>query len=924
MNHQDPKLLEALAAMGLEPVEIDDDEDREDEFSGHRLDINPEALLSKSLKELENLIADYQLDPFKPRPGRGPAVTIGFDTEFVSDDEAQEQRVLSYQFYLIGPEGSYAHIFYPRSSAREDRLRLDDMLRKLIKEATKAGSIDEFPKRIDLTAFFLRLDLGTLADFDSFKRKLSNISGRLGSGKDGVRMEPPFSYLEQPPVTKTYITESEDGFPRAMLVHFMDIGSHAPEGSNLAAIGEALNVPKLKLPEGHRIERMDLLLAEDPVAFEAYALRDAEIAAKFFVKLTALAKKISKVRELPSTASNHGIALLRQTLKDQGIDFNEVFGLENRTPIVFDERKGRLCRGKTEKVRINRRDMYEHFITKCYHGGRNECFVAGPTEIGLFNDFDLAGAYTTGMVDFPALDFSKRATIPTDPKEFAGHVVGFAHVRFAYPEATRFPTLPVESNAHGLIFPLSGESYCTAPEIEVALGQGCEIEILDGVIYDHAPGSPRVFEPFVTKIRELRKQFKDQFKSSEKTGNPRPGLLLWEKYIKLVGNGLYGKSAQGLKPKRVFEAGDLKHVELPHSPITYAACAAHVTGFIRAVMSEILRAIPADRIVVSATTDGFLTDATEAELKDCLNGAIASRFNALCQRVAPGSSMLELKHQGAQILAMKTRGQLTASAFEDKPIILAKGSVSPPVMAADGTAPEAFKRLQNEYMVALYLNRQPGQRTEIRPFVSLHDQMVHSQDVIRLSRSVRLNLEFDFKRKPVNPVMRVVNGQTHIAFDTVAWNTAGEVDHVRELFDDWAFRHCLKTLDDWNSWEDFRVSKGTLNALRKGKRTNINLTVKGGKGLLLNTFVRAYVRNMWGATKVLSYAKLADWLNNLMEMNFPENERLVFRKHDITYAARKGNEPVEGCCAREPAYVHLLELLTALCPQLQGDRFFLK
>lgn len=906
-----------------EPAGLDDETDDEPEFFGCELEIDPEVLLQKSLAEIQHLIEDYQLDPRKPRPGRGPAVTVGFDTEFVADEVAGEQKVLSYQFYLIGPERRQRRIFYPASMKREDRLCLDDMLRELIQEAADAGVIDEFPKRIDLAAFFLRLDLATLADFDQFKRQLSNISGRLGSGQDDVRMTPRFGYLDHPPDTKTYITPGDDGFLRTMVIHFVDIGSHTPEGSNLASIGEALGLRKRKLPKGYSIERMDILLAENPAAFEAYAMRDAEIAAKFFVKLTALSKEMSRSNELPTTASNHGIALLRQTLKEKDIDFNEVFGLEDHTPVVYDERNNRLRRGKTETLRINRRDMYERFITKCYHGGRNECFMAGPTEIGIFNDFDLAGAYTTGMVDFPVLDYTRRAYIPKEAHEFVGHVVGFAHASFKYPAGTRFPTLPVESDSHGLIFPLSGESYCTAPEIEVALNQGCQVEILDGVIFHQAPGAPRVFEPFVTRIRELRKKYKDEFKASEAAGKPQQGLLLWEKYVKLVGNGLYGKTAQGLKPKRVFEAGTLKHVELPHSPITYAACAAHVTGFVRAVMSEILDQIPRSRTVVSVTTDGFLTDATDEELKLCRQGPMAKRFDALCQRVAPGTLMLELKHQGTQILAMKTRGQLTASAFEDKPIVLAKGSVSPPIKAGDDTTPEQFKALQNEYMLDLYLNRQPGQRTEIRPFVSLRDQMVHCKDVIRLSRSVRLNLEFDFKRKPVNPVMRQVGGQTHLAFDTEPWETAGQVDEVRKLFNQWAYAGCLKSLDDWRLWEDFRQSAGALNSLRGGKRTNINLTGKGGKGLLLNTFVRAYVRNQWGAKKTLSYAKLADWLNGLMD-DFLEPERVTFRKHDITYAARDGKEPVEGCCPRTPDNDYLLVKLLELCPELECERFFSK
>ena len=82
--------------------------------------------------------------------------------------------------------------------------------------------------------------------------------------------------------------------------------------------------------------------------------------------------------------------------------------------------------------------------------------------------------------------------------------------------------------------------------------------------------------------------------------------------------------------------------------------AAHTTGFIRAVLSEQIAGIPSHRKVLSATTDGIITDAIVTELD--LSGPISKRFQALCERVSPGSNMLELKHQVRQVVAMKTRG----------------------------------------------------------------------------------------------------------------------------------------------------------------------------------------------------------------------------------------------------------------------------
>ncbi len=933
-------LMAALAELGIATEDGDSDSDELGVLPGYK--INVDQLLKRSLVSLDNQIKDWAMNPTKPRKGWGKPVTIGFDTEYLTDEEAKEHRVLSYQFHLIGPHGVCQKIFYPESGERQHRLRLEDMLLETIQAAKKNGAVDDFPVQVDLCGFFLRLDLGTLADFDNFKRRLTNIGGKLGTNGDAVSFIPIPGQIENLPDAKSYITREGEDFPRIMSVGFMDVGSHAPEGSNLASIGEALGLPKLTIPPDYSIERMDELLAKNKSFFDAYALRDAEIAARFFIELTSLAKKISKVNDLPSTASNHGVALLRQTLKDHKIDFNQVFGLEDHIPVVFDEASGTLRKGKSEKVRINRRDMYEHFIAKCYHGGRNECFMAGPTEIGVFNDFDLAGAYTTGMVDFPVLDFEQPARISRNPMDYKGHVIGFAHVTFTYPEQILFPALPVHSEAHGLIFPLSGQSYCTAPEIEVALNQGCNVTILDGIIYEQVKDQPRVFAPFVMKIRELRAEYKQRFEESKKKspdGKGDDGLLFWEKYIKLVGNGLYGKTAQGLKEKRAFNAADLKSVQLPPSPITYAACAAHVTGFVRAVMTEILHQIPEHRVVVSATTDGFLTNALDTEL--CLTGPLSARFNELHKKVAPFESktlpsgevvttqkpMLELKHQGEQIIAVKTRGQLTASAFEDKPIILAKGSVSPPLKRTDSQSADEFKVLQNQYMVDLYLNRKHDTRTEIRPFVSLRDQMVHSKDVVRLTRSVRLNLEFDFKRKPIEPpIMRSVGDRQHIAFNTVPWNTASEVDEVRIIFDEvWRKKNCLKSLEDWHNWSDTYTSSLALSKLRKGKKTGINLTEKGAKGLVIRTFLRAYTRDTWGLKKsMMSYTKLADLLTGMLtDLNhrFPSGVVYVVTKNSISNEARDKRQPEEYCCPRTPETEALITCLKDQFPSLEDEKF---
>ena len=85
--------------------------------------------------------------------------------------------------------------------------------------------------------------------------------------------------------------------------------------------------------------------------------------------------------------------------------------------------------------------------------------------------------------------------------------LALAYVEFKFPSDTRFPSLPVRGSNDGLFYPLTGFSYCSAPEIEVALNLGCEITVKHGVIIPWLDGDARLFEPYVTNIRDLRKSY---------------------------------------------------------------------------------------------------------------------------------------------------------------------------------------------------------------------------------------------------------------------------------------------------------------------------------------------------------------------------------------------------------------------------------
>lgn len=809
--------------------------------------------IAKLKAQMQRQVQMYSADPTKPFVNKaGPTVRIGFDSEFTLDPATGENKILSLQFQMVGDDGDLKKMVYPKGANKADRPSFSRELLSLVLEGLDNGCISEWPSSVVVAGFFLRLDLAAFSDLADFKNELDSAGGKVATIGQGIKFTFDQSGLSMPRKKTSVVRDGAGLF--VLTTNFIDLGRHVVEGTTLDRIGAWLGLPKLELPPGFSKSRMDLLLQEDKASFEAYAMRDAEITVRFLQHLEAFASTEVGCNVLPATVSAVAVQLLKKELKIFGIDFNDTWGLVTTKTQAWNDHKGKVC-STTDVAPTPIRKIVDQFVIMTYHGGRNECFHGGPTTIGDWCDYDLAGAYTTGLVDLRQIDYNgMRHT--TDLQDFVGHVLGFAWVEFEFPQDCRFPSLPVEVGIKGLYFPLAGISYCTAPEIEVALNQGCRIKILHGIVFPWINGDQRIFEPFVTKIRELRARFK-------KDRTDPVVATLAEEYAKLAGNSAYGKLAQGLKEKTVFDTRGMRSVKLPPSAITNAIMASHVTGLIRAVMAELLDSVPAECTVVSVTTDGFLTDAPFDRLGHF--GSMARRFQALCDRVAPGSAMLECKHRVRQIVAAKTRCQITAVPALDSngkptPVVLAKGGISPPLPKSE----------HNGYMLDLYLKREPGQKTTTRPFTSLREQWVHSVDVVKAERESLLNLEFDFKRMPIDPRMVEVAGTQHIAFGTAPWSHPEIGERARAYFDGWRRKHCLKTLADWNHWQahyQFSAARGKRARTGvAGAKRGVNMTKDGPVGVMKRLFLRAFAQKVLGVVPdggTMTHQDMADWLTSL-------------------------------------------------------------
>jgi len=98
-----------------------------------------------------------------------------------------------------------------------------------------------------------------------------------------------------------------------------------------------------------------------------------------------------------------------------------------------------------------------------------------------------------------------------------------------------------------------------------------------------------------------------------------------------------------------------------------------VTGYVRALLAEIMNALPNHVLIFSCTTDGFLSTATRDEIDTACEGVMASAYRKARFDVAGSDEIIELKHQTGQLLGWRPllthsggrRGLLAGTCYDD-------------------------------------------------------------------------------------------------------------------------------------------------------------------------------------------------------------------------------------------------------------------
>lgn len=717
----------------------------------------------------------------------GPYLIVGFDTEFktpeyhVTRDHiitgGAKYRVLSYQFHAKNQDGTEWQGIC--CTKHDERMSIRDFIVFVLGKGVRDHGVRDLPRTIFLVGHFTRADIPAFSDFNNLSQVLQSVRSTFLSIDEKITVP-----LEQ------------DGERIANLqVVLRDTMLLTPQGAkSLKGIGELVGFPKLQLdpdPKRHRylIERMDEVRRENWGIYRDYALMDATICVRYIEKIIHQYEAVTGKQKVPVTLTSIGVDLLIKSWKeDLHINPNEAIGKTLVKSRVFNKQKGYFTK-REELVDIEELSHHIPFITECYHGGRNEQYWFGPGLEGDWIDIDLASAYPTAMSLIGKPDWqSIRDSTRLD--DYTPTTLGFAWVDFKFPATTRYPSLPVRTD-NGLVFPLEGTSYCAAPEIVAARNLGCKIKIRKGVI---VPTNPeiRIFGDFIKKCVEKR----------QKAGSKTLEGLFWKE----ISNSTYGKTAQGLHKKRVYDMRARDTRPLPPSRITNPCFAAFITSFVRAVLGEVMNSIPPSAMVFSCTTDGFLTNIPESQISAISNGPLARIYSDARRVIAGDSGMLEIKHAIRQPLGWRTRGQATLKKYQhleddDKGTVLAKGGIF--------TKPESETAAQkNDEILDLFFNRTPESVLVVESLTGIRDIVEYDADLVPKDINKRLSMEYDWKRQPTD---RAISDQyNHIYFATRPWKTVEQFKTVRDLWEDFTkgSPKCIKNLDDFDAFADHIECKG--------------------------------------------------------------------------------------------------------------------
>ena len=741
-----------------------------------------------------------------------PYLIIGFDTEYQTRDELRKGKiyldndVLSYQYSCSiinhlneGNEETWEGIVLPDSYEIKDRISFQTFIEFIIGHGISNNPKIRIPRDIYLVSHFTRCDVPGFSDFSEDKdRSTLNFQNVRGS----------FVNVKQDLLKS--LNDSESNEDIKVRIKVRDTLHISPQqGGSLEKLGMVLGYEKVKLGKDSTEEKdiksnMKQFHDDHWDLFKKYGIRDSEICNKWVNKLIRLNYKVhddqSKQFKLPITLSSIGVSLLEDHWKQNGLVRLDIMGKEILKETYYSKTLGRKITNNKEEF-IPRLFHRQDFLTDSYHGGRNEQYWFGQSHKDTWTDFDLSGCYPTimsliGKPDWDSMRILKDTKDMLDSKPVD---LTFCYVKFEFPKSVRYPTLPVRTD-EGIVFPRTGESITHISEILLSKKLGCKLELIEGWTWESErfkDPNNRIFREFLKECTENRNRY------DKKTVEN----LFWKE----ISNSIYGKTGQGLRRRRIYDLKLDRSKDLKPSKITNPIYSSFITSFSRGILGEIMNNLPSHVNVFSVTTDGFLTNSTQKEMDDSIDGILCKYFKDGRYKLTDDDTIIETKHKVRQLLGWRTRGQSTlqpsidsdwdSDPKDDEKIVLAKSGIKLPDVLG--------KEEENDEIIRLFFQRKPTDVIPMTLGLGIKDLYRGGYDFVHKEMKKRLSMEFDWKRKPFfvgqsHVKFKSTIDQNHLFFSTKPWESVKDFLKIRELWEQYnnPDHHCLKTMEDY---DDFRI-----------------------------------------------------------------------------------------------------------------------
>lgn len=303
---------------------------------------------------------------FTNEADRSRILLIALDTEYQSNYTANTNLCLSYQYAVYNLfDGCYkSGIFYPDINKKE-RYSLSQFTKKVLQEINlPISQLQDY--RVIYIAHYFTAEWSMFSD-----RKLLHMK---------------FEYIRKTmtttnrPLATTIIDENDKEVQ--LWVDVRDTMLILPDGYKSLEKASTFieGYEKIDIGAEHK-SAMYQFMQDEPALFEEYAIRDAEVTLKLFIKLQYMLNKINR------TESKLFSTLASATTNDFKEYSKNRFGLDEK--------------GATHKMQFDRwhhlYKEYESLADRSYLGGLNSSYHIGKSTGYTFVDIDFKNAYPTAM-----------------------------------------------------------------------------------------------------------------------------------------------------------------------------------------------------------------------------------------------------------------------------------------------------------------------------------------------------------------------------------------------------------------------------------------------------------------------------------------------------------------------------------------------